>query len=415
MAKIINKLTEGRARKAGSGLHPDGDGLYLQVRSPTARSWLYRYMLAGKAREMGLGAFPSTSLEDARKERDRQKRLRQGGQDPIEVRNRERAAAKLADARAITFSEAVAGYITDKSHAWKNAKHRQQWTNTLKTYAEPTLGALSVQTIDTALVKKVLDPIWTVKPETASRLRGRIESILDWCKALGYREGDNPARWRGNLKDLLPTTSDIVEIEHHPALPHGEIPAFMEKLRAQSSTAARALEWIILTATRANESLKALPSEISEADKAWTIPKIRMKGRRGRARSHRVPIAARAFEILKQLPRDDENPHLFQGLRKGQPITDGALRVLLSRMGIREATTHGFRATFKTWAQEQTRFPREVIEKALAHTVGDETEQAYDRGDLFEKRRQLMEAWAGYCSSKSVVRGAKVVSIHNAA
>ena len=303
MAKLVNKLTDARARKAGPGLHADGDGLYLQVRGPAARSWIYRFMLAGKAREMGLGAYPSTGLDDARRERDRCKRLRQSGQDPIELRVQQRAAAKLSEAQALTFSEAVSRYITDKSHAWKNAKHRQQWTNTLSTYAEPTLGALKVQAINTSLVKQVLDPIWTAKPETASRLRGRIEAVLDWCKPLGYCKGDNPARWRGNLKDLLPTSADIAEVEHHPALPYQDIPQFMERLRAQNSTAARALEWIILTATRANETLKALPAEISDSDKAWTIPKDRMKGRRGKARVHRVPLTDRAFEIRDALPR----------------------------------------------------------------------------------------------------------------
>jgi len=415
MPKLVNRLTDVKAKKAPLGLHPDGDGLYLQVRGENARSWIYRYMLAGKAREMGLGAYPATGLEDARRDRDRFKRLRQDGQDPIAVRDQERQAAKVADAKGITFSEAATAVIRDKSHAWKNEKHREQWNNTLKTYAEPIFGSLSVAAIDTALVKKCLDPIWTTKPETASRLRGRIEAILDWCKALGYRTGDNPARWRGNLKDLLPAPADLVEVEHHAALPYTEMPAFMVKLRAQENNAARGLEWIILTATRANESLKALPAEISEVDKAWTIPKGRMKGRRGRTRAHRVPLSARMFEIIDALPKADGNEYLFQGLRKGKHLSDGALRVLLIRMGIAHATTHGFRATFKTWAQERTRFPREVIEKALAHTVGDETEQAYDRGDLFEKRRQLMEAWAGYCASEPAAQSNKVVTIGAAA
>lgn len=347
MAKVVNRLTDLKAKKAAPGLHPDGDGLYLQVRGKNARSWLYRYMLAGRAREMGLGAYPATSLEDARKERDRNKRLRQGGLDPIEARERDRAAAKLQDAKSLTFSEAVVAFIKDKSHGWKNEKHRQQWSNTLETYAEPTLGGLSVQAIDTGLVKAVLDPIWTTKTETASRLRGRIEAVLDWCKALGYREGDNPARWRGNLKDLLAGRSDIADVEHHPSLPYQQMPAFMQLLRAQESTAARALEWVILTNTRSNETLKALPEEIAETEKAWTIPKVRMKGRRGKARIHRVPLQARAFEILELLARDSENPYLFQGIKKGKPLTDGALRVLMSRMGVTDAVPHGFRSSFR--------------------------------------------------------------------
>lgn len=414
MAKLINKLTDASLRKLGPGKYADGDGLYFQVRGPAARCWLFRYMVAGKERWMGLGAYPAVSLEGARKERDRWKRLRQEAVDPIAARERDRAAARLRDAKAMTFTEASAAFIRDKSHAWKNEKHRAQWTNTLNTYVNPTFGNISVQEIDTALVKKVLDPIWTTKPETASRVRGRIEAVLDWCKALGYREGDNPARWRGNLKDLLAAKADIAETEHHAALPYQDIPAFMERLRAQNSVAARALEWVVLTGVRVNEALKALPAEIDRNEKAWTVPKARMKGRRGKAKAHRVPLPSRAFEIIELLPRVAENPHLFPGLRKGGPITDGALRVLLARMEMRNATTHGFRASFKTWAMEQTRFPREVIEKALAHVVGDETEQAYDRGDLFEKRRKLMEAWAGYCLSKPVERRDNVVGMRAA-
>lgn len=414
MPKVINRLTDLKARKADPGLHADGDGLYLQVRGPTAKSWLYRFMLSGKAREMGLGAYPSVSLEAARADRDRCKRLRQAGQDPIEARNQERHEAKAASAKAILFSTAALEYMAAKAPQWGNEKHRKQWIQTLRTYAEPVLGDLPVHAIDTAAVKKVLDPIWTTKPETASRLRGRIELILDYCQSIGYRKGDNPARWRGNLKDLMPSLDDVSEVEHHPSLPYQDLPAFMERLRAENNAAARALEWIILTATRANETLKATPGEVAHEESAWTIPKVRMKGRKGKKRAHRVPLPKRAFELLEQLPRDVENPYLFQGQKKGKHLSDGALRVLLVRMGIKNATTHGFRSTFRTWAGEQTRFPREVIEKALAHVVGDETEQAYDRGDLLEKRRQLMEAWAGFCMSKPAARGEKVVSIRAA-
>lgn len=414
MAKIINRLTDLKARKAGMGLHPDGDGLYLQVRGPAAKSWLYRFMIDGKARAMGLGAYPATSLEVARADRDRFKRLRQAGQDPIEVRKQELHEVKMASMKAVTFTTAALEYMAAKAPQWGNEKHRKQWIQTLRTYADPILGELSVQAIDTAAVKKVLDQIWTTKPETASRLRGRIEMILDYCQSIGYRSGDNPARWRGNLKDLMPSLDDISEVENHPALPYQDIPAFMEKLRAEHNVAARALEWIILTATRANETLKALPSEIDVGESSWTIPKIRMKGRKGRKRPHRIPLSARAIELLKTLPRDSENPFLFQGQKRGKHISDGALRVLLVRMGITNATTHGFRSTFRTWAAEQTRFPREVLEKALAHTVGDETERAYDRGDLFERRRLLMDAWSGFCCSKIAGLGGKVISLREA-
>jgi integrase len=415
MAKLINKLTDLKVRKAGAGLHADGDGLYLQVRGATAKSWLYRFMLHGKAREMGLGAFPATSLEAARAERDRCKRLRQAGYDPIEARKQERLDAKVANAQAVLFSTAALEYMAAKAPQWGNEKHRKQWIQTLRTYAEPILGSMPVQLIATADIKKVLDPIWTTKSETASRLRGRIELILDYCQSIGYRKGDNPARWRGNLRDLMPAIDDVRETEHHPSLSYQEIPLFMEKLRAEDNTAARSLEWVILTATRANEALKALPDEVNYADRVWTIPKARMKGRKGKKRVHRVPLTRRAVDVLDLLPRVAENPFIFQGQKAGTHLSDGALRVLLGRMGYGHVTTHGFRSTFRTWAAEQTRFPREVLEKALAHVVGDETEQAYDRGDLFEKRRQLMDAWAGYCASKPVSRGAKVVSISSAA
>lgn len=415
MAKVVNKLTDVKIRKAPPGRHPDGDGLYLQVRGPTAKAWIYRYWTAGKSREMGLGSYPSVTLEGARQERDRFKRQRQDGADPIKSRDAERVASLQLAGKALTFTEAAASFIRDKSQAWKNEKHRQQWTNTLNTYVNPILGNLPVGEIDTAAVKRVLDPIWATKSETATRVRGRIEAILDWCKALGYCTGENPARWRGNLKDLLASPFDLAAVEHHPALDYQELPAFMDKLRAQQNVASSALEWVILTASRANESLRAIPAEVSESAKVWTVPRLRMKGSRGRAKEHRVPLSARALEVLRSLPRDSENPYLFQGLRKGSHLSDGALRVLLIRMGVSEkATTHGFRATFRTWASEQTRFPREVVEKALAHVVGDETERAYDRGDLFEKRRKLMDAWATYCMSKPAQLKENVVAIRAA-
>ncbi|MGE3477023.1 MAG: tyrosine-type recombinase/integrase [Rhodospirillaceae bacterium] len=415
MAKLINRLTDAKARKAAPGMHPDGDGLYLQVRGETAKSWIYKYWSGGKSREMGLGAYPSISLEMARSERDRYKRLRQEGKDPIETRAAVRMEAKLASARSITFSRAALEYMATKAPQWGNEKHRKQWIATLKTYAEPILGEVPVQVIDTTMVKKVLDPIWTTKPETASRLRGRIELILDYCTSLGYRAGENPARWRGNLKDVMPHLEDIVQVEHHLSMPYTEMPTFMERLRAMDSVAARALEWTILTGVRANEALKALPEEVSKLDRVWCIPKGRMKGRKSKKQEHRVPLSARAIELFEQTPRVGSNPYLFQGLKSGQHLSDGAVRVLLARMGVADrATTHGFRATFRTWAAEQTNFPWEVCEKALAHSVGDETRRAYERGDLFEKRRLLMDAWARYCASPMCAPSGTVIPIRAA-
>jgi integrase len=299
MAKVIARLTEARCRRAGVGLHPDGDGLYLQVRSATARSWLYRYMIAAKAREMGLGAYPATTLEIARSERDRFKRLRQAGEDPIEVRHRERNAVQIEQAKATKFSRAALEYLALKAPQWGNEKHRKQWLSTLKTYVEPVLGELPVQSIEPSHVLKVLEPIWLTKSETATRVRSRIEMILDYCSSMNYRKGENPARWRGCLKDLLPALDNVVETKHHPALPHAEIPSFMAELRAIESVTARALEFVILTAVRANEALKALPAEVNHTERTWTVPKIRMKGRKGKKKEHRVPLSSRALKITQ--------------------------------------------------------------------------------------------------------------------
>jgi integrase len=418
MVKIVNKLTDLKCRKAGPALHPDGDGLYLQVRGPTAKSWVYRYMRGGSEVYMGLGSYPSVTLETARQERDKWKRVRQAGHDPKETRDRERAESRVTDGKAFTFTEAAAAYIRDKAPAWRNDKHKQQWSNTLNTYVNPMLGNMPVRDIDTAAVKAVLDPIWATKTETATRVRQRIEAILDWSKALGYRNGDNPARWRGNLKELLANPSDVAVVEHHPSVPYPEIPALMEKLRSLDNVAARAMEWLILTGVRVNEALGMMPNEINHSEGTWTIPKIRMKSRRGKARDHRVPLPARAFEILDALPRDASNPHIFQGVgrskRMGKPLSDGALLALLDRIGYGAYTTHGMRASLRTWAGERTNIAREVIEKALSHVVGDETERAYDRGDLFERRRQLMEQWAEYCASKPGLGGANVVPLKSA-
>jgi integrase len=368
-------------------------------------------MFSGKAREMGLGSYPSTTLEMARAARDRFKRLRQEGRDPIATRNSERAAERLEGTKAVTFGRAALEYMALKAPQWGNEKHRKQWLSTLRQYAEPILGELPVQSLDAPLIKKVLDPIWLTKSETASRLRGRIELILDYCGSMGYRTGENPARWRGCLKDLMPSLNDVAEVQHHPSLPYSELPDFIAKLRAEHGIAPRALEWIILTATRANEALGAVPLEVNKTERLWTIPKIRMKGRKGRKREHRVPVTERAIEIL-DLFATGPTQFLFQGAgNKGKKLSDGALLVLLERMGYGHVTTHGFRSTFRTWAAEQTNFSPEVAERALAHVTGDETEEAYNRGELLQKRRRLMEAWAGFCDSKCKSADSNIVRI----
>ena len=276
---------------------------------------------------------------------------------------------------------------------WRNAKHRAQWRSTLETYAFPALGELRVAAIDTALVMKTLEPIWQVKPETAGRLRGRIEAVLDWAAARNYRTGDNPARWRGHLDKLLPARRRLARVKHHAALPSRDLPLFMVELRGQAGVSVRALEFAILTAARTGEVIGATWGEIDMSGKIWTVPAERMKG----GRTHRVPLCERVLEFLGALPRAGD--YVFGGTRDHKPLSQMALLMALRRMGRAELTVHGFRSTFRDWAAESTSFPREVAEAALAHAIPDKVEAAYRRGDLFERRRQLMEAWSRYCAS----------------
>jgi integrase len=392
------------------GMYADGAGLYLQVTvnardgEPT-KSWIYRYMLRGKAREMGLGSLNAISLQQARDKALDCRRLRQEGIDPIDARKVERQRGALEAAKSITFKKAAAEYIASHSAGWRNAKHAAQWSATLATYAEPTIGSLSVQSVDTGLVLKVLEPIWTAKPETASRLRGRIESILDWARVRGYRVGENPARWRGHLDVLLPARSKVRRVEHHAALPYPAMPEFMTALRTQEGSAARALEFAVLTAVRTGEVLGAQWNEINFDDKVWTIPAGRMKA----GKEHRVALSERAMaalsDVLSTISLDAtgsaHSPYIFGGGKPGRPLSNMAFLMLLRRMGRHDLTAHGFRSTFRDWAAEWTSFPSEVVEMALAHAVGDKVEAAYRRGDLLAKRFALMNAWAEYCASTS--------------
>jgi integrase len=390
------------------GMYADGGGLYLQVTANAqdgepAKSWIYRYMLRGKAREMGLGSLNTISLQQARDKALDCRRLRQERIDPIEARNAARAQGALEAAKSITFKQAATEYVRSHRAGWRNAKHAAQWSATLATYAEPKIGALSVQAIDTGLVLKVLEPIWTAKPETASRLRGRIEAILDWAKVRGYRVGENPARWRGHLDKLLPARNKVRRVEHHAALPYPAMPEFMISLRAQQGAAARALEFAILTAARTGEVIGARWDEIDLAGKVWIIPAGRMKA----GKEHRVALSDRALALLgdaRALIGLDamagaQSPFIFGGGRSGRPLSNMALLMLLRRMGHGDLTAHGFRSTFRDWAAECTNFPSEVVEMALAHAVGDKVEAAYRRGNLLVKRFALMSAWAEYCAS----------------
>jgi len=376
----------------------DGNGLYLRITPEGTRNWVLRYMLDRKPHWMGLGPVALYGLQEARARALDARRKRHEGIDPIEARRAERARQRLDAAKAITFKQCAESYIASHRAGWRNDKHAAQWGSTLSTYAA-MIGLLPVQAVDTALVLKVLEPIWTTKPETASRLRGRIESILDFAKARGYRDGENPARWRGHLNKLLPARSKVRQVEHHAALPYPELPAFLARLRTREAAAARALEFLILTAARTSEVIGASWNEIDLLDKTWTVPASRMKAQR----EHRVPLPPRALAILTEM--QEARAHgagdgfVFPGLKAGTPLSNMAFLMLLRRMGRADLTAHGFRATFKTWASERTPFQNEIVEASLAHVTGSKVEQAYMRGDLFEKRRRLMQQWAAFATT----------------
>jgi integrase len=364
-------------------------------------------MIAGRAREMGLGAAHTVTLAEARKRARRAREQRLDGHDPIELRKSARLAAQLDAAKAISFKDCARRYIAAHQPAWRNPKHARQWSATLEAYVYPVFGDLAVQAVDVGLVLKAIEPIWTTKPETASRVRGRIESILDWASARGYREGENPARWRGHLENLLPARTKVRRVEHHAALPYAEMSAFMADLRAQEGVSALALEFAILTAARTGEVIGARWEEINIAERLWTIPAARMKA----DKQHRVPLSDAALAIVGRLAQDRCGDFVFTGGVAGRPLSNMALLALLRRMGRRDLTVHGFRSTFRDWAAERTNFPRDAAEMALAHTIGDKVEAAYRRGDLFDKRRQLMDAWARFCDTPTAVGGGGVVPL----
>jgi len=384
----MHRLTAVAVRKVGPGKYADGGGLWLQVTPEGVRSWVFRYTRQGRERYMGLGATHTVSLADARQAALEARKVLAEGRDPIHARTAARAAAD----RIPTFREAAESHIAERSAGWRNAKHAGQWTSTLTAYAYPKLGSLPVDAITTEQVLAALRPIWASKTETASRVRQRIEAVLDAATVKGQREGASPARWRGHLDKLLPKPSDVRQVRHFPALPYPELPAFMARLRAVEAISARALEFLILTAARTHMVTRADWSEVS--GEVWTVPRERMKAKR----AHAIPLAGDAVALLDALPRLD-GCGIFPGAR-GPHLSTGAMDKLLQvAMQRPDVTVHGFRSTFRDWAAEQTHFPGEVVEMALAHTIRDKTEAAYRRGDLMAKRRELMEAWAGYCRS----------------
>lgn len=410
MARLINKLGYLDAlNETVPGYHGDGNGLWLQVSSSGSKSWIFRFTLAGKQREMGLGAVHTVTLKEARAKARESRLLVLEGKDPINERKASKLAEALERAKMMTFDQCAAAYIAAHRSGWKNAKHASQWGSTLETYASPVIGKLPVALVDTALVVKVLQPIWTSKTETATRLRGRIESILDWATVSKYRQGDNPARWRGHLDNLLADPSRSKRTAHHPALPWQEIGAFMAALKGQDGIAAKAVELAILTACRSGEIRLATWAEFDLDAALWVIPAERMKAKR----EHRVPLSAAARALLESLPRMGDL--VFPGTKVGKPLSDMSLTAVLRRMKRGDITVHGFRSSFRDWCAESVAnsFPREVCEHALAHSLPDKVEAAYRRGDLIEKRTMLMQAWGAYCGK--VPEAASVTPIRKVA
>jgi integrase len=396
MPKRARELTALDVRRlVRPGLHAVGGviGLYLQVRNVSARSWILKVVAGSKRRMYGLGSYPTVTLEVAR-EKARLYRLQlETGKDPAVERRKQQAALRAARAKVMTFNEAAQAVMAVKCQEFSNRKHAAQWKATLDTYASPVIGSLSVQDIETAHILKVLEPIWSTKTETATRVRQRIEKVFDWCQARGYRTGDNPARWDGHLKELLPQPSKIRAVQHFAALPYVDLPAFVARLQGQRGIAAKALCFAILTAARSGEVRGARWAEIDLNAQLWTVPADRMKMRR----EHRVPLSIAAATLLADLPRFTETDLVFPSTCNTM-LSATALLQVCRRMGA-EAVPHGFRATFRTWASEKSHYHQEVIEKALAHTPPNKVEVAYQRGDLLEKRRALMNEWAEYCLS----------------
>lgn len=391
------------AKAKGPAVLHDGGGLYLRVSATGAKSWVFRFQLDGKRRDMGLGPFPDISLAEARGNASAHRKQRHEGIDPLDAKAAQRQAQRLSVAKGRTFREVAEEFIGRNEAGWRNAKHRQQWVNTLQTYAYPTLGELPVSAIDPGFVVQVLDPIWTEKPETASRVRGRIEAVLDAATVRGFRQGPNPAQWKGNLAHILPARAKVRKVAHHAALPLDGMPGFLAALRGREGMSARALEYTILTVARTGEALGAKWGEIDLAAKVWTVPAERMKA----GREHRVPLSDAALTVLEKvrplaLMRDgkpDPTAPVFPGPRRALPMSNMVLLMLLRRMKRDDLTAHGFRSTFSDWAAERTAYPREVVEMALAHTVENKVERAYRRDDLFDKRRRLMADWAGFCEA----------------
>jgi len=407
VARTLNRLSNLKvARTKRPGMYADGGGLYLRVAEGGSKQWMFRYVVNGRLRDMGIGPEHTLTLAEARERATEARKLRLDGIDPIEHKRAQRAATAAEAAKAMTFKQCAEGYIKDNEAEWTNPKHRREWATTLSRYVYPVLGELPVATIDTPLVLKAVKPLWERAPETASRVRGRIENVLGWATVHHYRTGDNPARWRGLLEHALPARAKVAKVKHHAALPFAQAGAFMAKVRRDTRVAARCLEFIMLTAARVSEANVATWNEIDFANRIWTVPGERMKA----DKEHRVPLSSAAIAVLESMRAIRHSDYIFPGRRNAHAVgANGVLRFAKEAAGI-NITTHGLRSTFRDWAAERTSFPREVAEMALAHAIPDAVEAAYRRGDLFDKRRKLMDAWAAYCAKIETDAG-KVVAL----
>jgi integrase len=411
-------LTPLFVKNAPVGFHCDGAGLYLSVRPLQAgegvtRSWIFRYRRLGRLRDLGLGPTTTVGLAAARERARSARQKLLDGVDPIDERQAAKLAAAVTAARAMTFEQCADGFIEANRSGWKSAKHADQWRATLLNYVYPVIGSLPVDAVEEVHVMQILQPIWNTKTETASRVRGRIEKVLDRAKALKLRSGENPARWTGHLDQLLPKKTQVAPVRHHEALPYGDMPRFMTELRSRDSLSARALEYAILTAARTGDVIGATWSEVDRAEDLWIVPVERLKGKRGaRKRDHSVPLSDRALQIIGELP--ERSTYVFAA-DDGKPLSNMAMLELLRGMGFGEGlTVHGFRSTFKDWCSEMTSYANELSELALAHTVADKVEAAYRRGDQREKRRRLMQDWATFATNPVPSSTSKVVPIRAA-
>jgi integrase len=402
--RVERTKTPGRYR---DGLVP---GLLLQIGDSGAKSWVLRYMLHGKERMMGIGPVTAFNLREARERARSARQLLADGVDPLDVKRQRRAEAKAAAARVLTFAEATERYFNQHQAKWTNASHRDQFLSSLRNYAFPIIGDMDVAVIQLADVLRAIEPHWTTKSVTADRVRNRIEAVLDWCVVRGHRPpGTNPARWKGHLDQVLPPARKVAPVTHHAAMDYHELPSFMAALRErEDSVAGRALEFLILTASRSGEVLGAKCEEIDLANATWTIPASRMKAKR----EHRVPLSRTAVDLLRDLPVENGNPFVFIGPNRGRGLGHMALMRVLERMGRVDVTVHGFRSAFSDWAHEQTAHANHTIELSLAHNVGSEVERAYRRKDMLAKRVRLMADWTRFCTSSPAGRtAAEVVPI----